>query len=146
MIHTWQFRFWQHVRVRSNGCWQWVGSREAKGYGRFWLNGKHRKAHRVAYELMVGPIPAGYTIDHLCRNRDCVRPSHLDPVTNRENVLRGEGVTANHARQTHCTNGHEFTPENTYIRPRGQRSCRECARAAHRRYTRRVLSATRGAE
>lgn len=112
----------------SDGCWEWTGTR-TYGYGRFRLRGKYVQAHRLMYELLVGPIPDGLQLDHLCRNRACVRPSHLEPVTQRENILRGEGPTANNATKTHCRYGHEFTPENTYQVKTGGRFCRACARA-----------------
>ena len=132
-------RFWSKVD-RSGGptaCWPWLAACSGRGYGHVWVGGAKRQetAHRVAYELLVGPIPAGLTIDHLCRNRRCVNPAHLEPTTMRENTLRGVGATARHARQTHCKNGHEFTFENTYIwhgdgYPR--RDCRECTRNRQR--------------
>lgn len=81
--------------------------------------------HRIAYELAVGPIPVGLVIDHLCRNHSCINPEHLEPVTNVENVMRGESAWARNARKTHCKRGHEFTDENT-IRRNGTRSCRQC--------------------
>ncbi|MFZ2529632.1 MAG: HNH endonuclease signature motif containing protein [Rhodococcus sp. (in: high G+C Gram-positive bacteria)] len=91
----------------------------------------------MAYELSVGDIPEGLVIDHLCRVRHCVNPAHLEPVTNRENTLRGDCVDANRERslsRTHCKHGHELTPKNTYIDPRGYRECRTCRRAAERRW------------
>ena len=101
------------------------------GYGRIQKGvGVTLLAHRVAYELEVGPIPKGLTIDHLCRTHGCVRPSHLEPVTPRENVLRGQTIPAKNANKTHCLRGHEFTPENTYrFGPdKRYRSCIECGR------------------
>lgn len=91
------------------------------------------KVHRVVYEALVGPIPDGMVIDHLCRQPSCVNPAHLEPVTRRENVLRGLTLPAANARKTHCKHGHEFTPENTYLFPTGTRGCRTCARAAKQR-------------
>jgi hypothetical protein len=100
-------------------------------------------AHRVAYEMLVGTIPKGLDLDHICHNgsgcgggescphRRCVNPDHLEPVTHRENMLRGETVAAMHARKTHCIHGHEFTPENTRIKRDGSRNCRACDRVAH---------------
>lgn len=85
------------------------------------------KAHRVAFELIRGCIPNGLVLDHLCRNRGCVNPDHLEPVTFRENIMRGVGYTAQQARKTHCRHGHEFTVENTYVW-RGGRICRTCRR------------------
>lgn len=124
-------RFWAKVDRRStNECWEWTAARNAAGYGQFRVTGQHSpvNAHRVAYEMSSGPIPAGHHIDHLCRNRGCVNPAHLEPVTQRTNTLRGAGATAINARKTHCKRGHEFTPENTYEHPLG-RNCRTCLRS-----------------
>lgn len=98
------------------------------GYGQFWANGKNRRAHRVAFELLVGPIPEGQTLDHLCRVRACVNPAHLEPVPVRENLLRGVGVCASNVRKDTCKHGHPFTPDNTYRFGPEQRwrSCRTC--------------------
>ena len=116
--------------VAESGCWLWVAG-TSSGYGRFYLNPRRRatRAHRVAYEALIGPIPDGLTIDHLCRVRHCVNPSHMEPVTSRENTLRGNGPTAVHARQTYCRRGHEFTFENTYMEGRNKkrRRCRICS-------------------
>lgn len=120
-----QRRFLVKFRV-GDDCWEWQAAKNREGYGSFGLRGKMRSAHRVSYELFVGPIPAGLQIDHLCRNPSCVRPDHLEPVTPRENTMRSESWAAHKARQTHCIYGHEFTPENTYRFPDGRRSCRIC--------------------
>lgn len=129
-------RFWAKVR-KTEFCWIWIASTSENGYGQFSLNKKPVRAHRVAYELIKGKIPEGMTLEHLCKNRLCVNPDHLEPVTLKENVLRGEGVTALLSRQTHCKNGHEFTEENTYI-PRdpknGKRQCRECKKVYQKSY------------
>lgn len=113
---------------KSGDCWIWTAAIDRGGYGRY----KHKAAHRVSYELLVGPIPQGLDLDHLCRVRACVNPSHLEPVTRRENLLRGDTVTARNAAKTHCIHGHEFTHENTYMakKPRGgvARICRACYR------------------
>src|SRR6266576_3456485 len=102
-----QQRFWAKVDRRgSEECWPWQANR-GRGYGNVWIAGRMYRAHRVAYELLIGPIPEGLTLDHLCRNRGCVNPAHLEPVTSRENTLRGEGISANNARKTHCKHGHE---------------------------------------
>lgn len=120
--------------TRSAGCWQWGGWINEDGYGEIESQGRTLLAHRVAYELMVGPIPTGLVIDHLCRNRSCVNPAHMEPVTKGVNNLRGVGAPAVHAVKTHCVNGHEFTPENTYIRPgTDHRDCRTCRKAARRK-------------
>lgn len=114
----------------STGCWVWKGSRSGKGYGSIRIEGKAKTLHRVVYEVLRGPVPGDLTLDHLCRNRSCVNPDHLEPVTSRENTLRGEGVAARNARKTHCIRGHKFTPENTKIRKdNGGRQCRTCNRA-----------------
>lgn len=124
-------RFWAKVD-RTEGCWLWTAWKSYAGYGLFKLDGKQVKAHRFAYELLVGPIPDGLQLDHLCRIRNCVYPTHLEPVTCRENVLRGEGIAASKSRQTHCIHGHPFDEENTYQRT-GRRNCRECQRAIERK-------------
>lgn len=135
-------RFWPKVS-RSDGCWEWTGSCFIpQGYGRFWMGGtKYVRAHRFAYELLVGPIPDGLVLDHLCRNRKCVRPDHLEPVTQGENVLRGVGLPAVNVAKTHCIHGHEFTEANTY-RCGNARNCRACHRIREiARYRRRKESA-----
>lgn len=125
-------RFWARVEVgHPLGCWEWVGALTDKGYGVTKWGGRHRPTHRVAYELLKGPIPDGLHIDHLCRVRHCVNPDHLEPVPLVENVLRGAGAPAVNARKTHCIRGHAFTPENTFHTRRGGRECRICRAAAH---------------
>lgn len=126
----------------SDDCWEWTAWRNRKGYGSLSLpkqGGGQIKcmAHRVLYELLIGPIPEGAQLDHLCRNRGCVRPSHLEPVTCKENLMRGETHAARLAARTHCDNGHEFSAENTIIRKDGARRCRECNRVQCREYGRR---------
>lgn len=114
------------VRGVTGRCHIWRPKPSEKGYGRFWL-GKTVRAHRFAYEQAVGPIPDGYDIDHRCRNRRCVRPSHLEAVTHRVNVLRSTNHVALRAAQTHCHAGHAFDKTNTYVAPNGTRKCRACA-------------------
>lgn len=111
-----------------SGCFLWFGRIDEDGYGRFrWGATQMMKAHRAAYLLYVGPIPDGLTLDHLCRVRSCVNPRHVEPVTNRENALRGLGQGAHNAKKIMCVHGHEFSPENTYRRPsRPRRDCRIC--------------------
>jgi hypothetical protein len=114
-------RFWQNVLVVEN-CWEWIGPRNGNGYGLMSINNVTRGAHRRAWELFRGPIPADMTIDHLCRNRGCVNPNHLEVVSFRTNVLRGNGPTAKNARSETCIRGHQYAVDD-----RG-RWCPVCAR------------------
>jgi HNH endonuclease len=107
-------------------CWTWEGALN-KAYGYFWSGGRMRGAHRVAHELFIGPIPSGLDVDHLCRNRRCVSPAHLEAVTHVENLHRGDTVTARHAAVTHCPVGHPYSGDNLYVHPNGGRRCRACA-------------------
>jgi hypothetical protein len=116
------------------GCIEYTGVAERTGYGRITRDGQRTGAHRASYELVRGPIPLGLTLDHLCRNRICVHPGHLEPVTIRENVLRGKTLPARNAAKTHCDHGHPFDDGNTYITPMGKRQCRACNLDARRRY------------
>lgn len=124
-----QARFWSQVALpNEQGCMLWLGSHAYRGYGKFWINGSSRRAHRISYEVAYGPIAADLVIDHLCRVHGCVAPAHLEAVTQRENVLRGDGVSAGHAKKTHCPLGHPYDAVNTYVYPAGKRGCRECHR------------------
>jgi len=126
-------RLWARVE-RTDGCWTWAeGTKTKGGYGLLKVDGRMHLAHRVAYRLLVGEIPDGLELDHLCRNRACVRPDHLEPVTRQENVLRGEGTAAINARKTHCKRGHPLSGENLLIVNRGTaRACRTCRSANSR--------------
>lgn len=127
-MQTLDQRFFSKVHMTS-ACWVWTAADNGNGYGVFWTGERNTYAHRFSYEAMVAPIPAGLQIDHLCRNRACVRPEHLEPVTCRENLLRGDTRTAREAAQTHCIRGHGFTVANTYRYPgTGKRECRTCNR------------------
>jgi len=125
--------------VVGDGCWPWTACRSSDGYGHIRIEGSVYKAHRVVYELMVGPIPVGLEIDHLCRNRACVRPDHLEPVTKTTNVRRGLAMVngAQNAAKTHCPAGHPYDAENTRVgRTRmgiAYRVCRTCDRERVRR-------------
>lgn len=114
-------------------CIVWVGHRDRGGYGRFQMGDFCDLAHRFSYRAWNGPIPSGMEIDHLCRNRWCVNPEHLEAVTGTVNIMRGVGVTAQNAKKTHCKHGHEFTAKNTYVYTIGghvSRYCRACRKAA----------------
>lgn len=111
--------------ILPSGCWQWQGWVGTDGYGELQINKKSVRAHRLFYEKHKGKIPEGLVIDHLCRNRACVNPSHMEPVTIKENTLRGFGAPAMNKRKTECVNGHPFTEVNTY-KVNGGRFCQKC--------------------
>lgn len=133
-------RFLQYVAPGPNGCIEWTGGLNGAGYGQFYYGKRTRGqtipgdtgkgyAHRWSYEHYVGPIPEGLHLDHLCRNPICVNPAHLEPVTIRENLLRGVGPSAIHAKKTHCPAGHEYAGDNLYVHPtKRMRYCRTCGR------------------
>lgn len=144
----WESRFWSKVE-KSDGCWLWRGAKykanykhSTRYYGKFYFqeNGKRYDitAHRMAYRLTHGDIPDCLVIDHLCRNTLCVNPDHLEAVTQSVNLGRGETVNATNKAKTHCVNGHEFTPENTfYVTTRPTtRVCRECSKIRSAKYAR----------
>ena len=119
-------RFWSKVDA-SGDCWEWTACRR-NGYGRVGWDASIRQAHRVAYELLVGPIPPGLQLDHLCRNPGCVNPDHLEPVTMQENIRRGAPNNATFKEA--CVREHPLIEGNLYIRPgSGNRECRACRRA-----------------
>ena len=122
----------RRILVTDSGCWEWTKNIDLWGYGKF----RAKMAHRLSYETFVGPIPDGLVIDHLCSNPPCVNPDHLEPVTVAENNRRGRGFAGEKFRQTHCIHGHEFSPENTYIRTNGTRKCKTCKRDLQREYER----------
>lgn len=139
-------RFWRRVDRSGprDDCWIWRGPLSKSGYGFVWVpttpgKGTTLRAHRVAYELNVGPIPEGLVIDHLCRNTRCVNPLHLRACTHHENVVEAPGSLAPaalNAKLTHCRRGHEFTPENTEVWNR-RRVCLKCKRMRDREGQRR---------
>ena len=124
---------WPRIESRlnkDNDCWVWTGTKGPSGYGQIGIrvNGKPntRYVHRISYQVFIGPIPKDREIDHLCRNRSCANPKHLELVTHRENILRGNTFAAKQAAQTHCWRGHEFDFKNTQIGTKGERRCRKC--------------------
>ena len=136
-------RFWERVE-KTETCWLWKGAKDPHGYGRFWVKPRYVIAHRLAYELAIGPIPDGHEMHHECRVRDCVNPSHLTPVTRRTHPDVGHAVNS---AKTHCPQGHEYTEDNTFIETTGgrrQRRCRQCLRAQWRQRETRRTNADRG--
>ncbi len=129
-------RFMQKISIDpSNGCWNWTGCIGNTGYGQACIeNGIRKYAHVLAYEIFIGPKPKGLDLDHLCRNRRCVNPSHLEPVTRRENLMRGNTIPARKAAQTHCKRGHPLEGDNLYITSNGTRSCRICKDANYKKW------------
>lgn len=117
----------------NSGCWLFTGSLDNDGYGRF----KHKAsgswgAHRAAYSILIGPIPPGLQIDHLCRNKACINPVHLEAVEEITNIRRSNNMGARNAKKTHCPKGHEYSEKNTYAW-RNSRICRQCSRERQRK-------------
>jgi len=133
MSRTPEKRFWAKVE-KTETCWLWTAGRDRYGYGQFWFAGRHVGAHGFAYQLLVGPVPDGLQIDHCCRVRHCVNPAHLEPVTCRENLMRGDTPAARHVAKTHCPQGHPLVPGNLvpFQLRRGHRECLTCRRERDR--------------
>lgn len=131
----------------NSGCWLFLGALTEYGYGILRVEGKNWKAHRAAYVAFVGEVPDGLTLDHLCRNRACINPNHLEPVPSGVNVLRGVGLSAQNARKTACNNGHPFTQANTMVKAykqRPRRHCRICTRVWRKRSYQNALARMQG--
>jgi hypothetical protein len=122
-------RFTAKLRVEGE-CWIWTAGLTNNGYARFKYGGKTVMGHRFAFESVNGPIPEGLALDHLCRRRPCVNPSHLEAVTPRTNVLRGDTITGRNAVKTHCYRGHPLLGANLFVRRDGRRRCRTCEKAS----------------
>lgn len=135
-IPRWQ-KVWNRIKVdRLLDCWEWQGNTNGDGYGQLRLDGKHIYVHRYMYETFIGLIETGKVIDHLCRNRLCVNPLHLEPVTTKINLLRGNTYQARNASKTHCKQGHLLQPLNLVKSDlkRGWRNCLICYNARQRVY------------
>jgi hypothetical protein len=151
-------RFWLKVD-RSGDCWLWTAHEKGGGYGGFYFEGREWLAHKWSYEHLVGAVPEGLELDHLCHtwagtecaggktciHRRCVNPDHLEPVTRLENILRGRSLNALNAAKTHCLRNHAYTPENTGRHSRGTRFCRICKRTAENKRRRRIRQDARAA-
>ena len=133
MLNKLELKLWSKLIISTTSfydntsCLEWAGYTTEGGYGTLW-NKKTVYVHRTVYEMLVGPIPKKLQLDHLCRNRRCANVLHLEPVTSRENTMRGESLQAKNSVKTHCKRNHEFTPENTYTTGKGSRQCRICKR------------------
>ena len=125
--------FWSKVN-KTDSCWNWTACKNKDNYGQFWLEGKPYKVHRIVYEMYYGKIPSGLVLDHLCRNKRCCNPEHLEAVTNKENITRGlAGKTINrynpHKDKTHCSKGHPYSGDNLLFN-KNKRVCRICKRTS----------------
>lgn len=132
-------KFTDKFTINDEGCWIWNAWTNKYGYGRFHFDGTKQYVHRIAYKVLIGPIPDGLVLDHLCRVRNCCNPQHLEPVTNAENSQRGINYNRD---KTHCPQGHEYSVENTYtyIRKTGNvnRKCRTCMNGCNKEYQQRM--------
>ena len=141
-------RFMNKVKVSDSGCWEWTGALKPNGYGIFAIKKnciqKVFNAHRWIYEYHRGPIPEGLTIDHLCRNRKCVNPDHLEAVSLKVNLLRGNGFSAINARKTTCKRGHVFIPVPEHCKTAARRYCQICNTLAARNRRNRNKGANQG--
>ena len=124
-------RFHSKIELNTNGCHNWIGAKNTFGYGEFMLTAGTKKSHRISFMLHKGKITEGLVIDHLCKNTSCVNPEHLEAVTQKENIRRGNSDYNKH--KTHCPQGHEYNKENTYFYKYG-RSCKPCKIQNNREY------------
>lgn len=141
-------RFWAKVKIADNGCWEWQAQINQDGYGMF-ARGHQRglvSAHRWAYGNTVGPVPQGLELDHLCRNRRCVNPLHLEPVTKADNQRRGLSPWGINSRKTHCKRGHPLSGDNLIVHRDGGRQCYECKAEEQRRRRAKQAAAQRAAK
>lgn len=133
-------RFHSKYQVRDCGhtspCWVWIAGKDRDGYGRFYYKRRSYMAHRASWEIHGGKVESypEQELDHLCANRACVNPAHLEVVSHLENTMRGTSFSAQNAHKTECQSGHPYTQRNTYIRPDGARDCRACIRERVRAY------------
>lgn len=133
--------FWSKVD-KTDTCWNWKGTKNPDGYGLFRVDKIKVGSHRFSYELHKGKISKGFVIDHLCRNRSCVNPDHLEVVSNKENILRGISQSATNAKKTHCKHGHILSGDNLIIyfyKGKKHRYCKICSREKVRRYQMRKI-------
>jgi hypothetical protein len=121
------------IEFAANGCWVWTGT-TSRGYGLVWQDGRRRMAHRALYEAVVGPLPEDLKLDHLCRNKACINPDHLEPVTEAENIRRGISPSAVNARKDRCPRGHVYDYDHTSPSGRRTRGCLRCRRAGSKRW------------
>lgn len=136
-------RFWDKVKTSTThfyegtACWEWTASIQCHGYGKFWLNGRSELTHRVSYENIHDKIPKGLVINHLCRNRKCCNPDHLEVISQGENIRKGLSGFLSGLQQrlkTHCKQGHKYTKKNTYIYSNGSRACKICTIIRNRQF------------
>lgn len=124
-----------HMPEPNSGCWLWIAAvRGRPDYGTFSVNNKQVRAHRWAYEHFIGPVPDGLVLDHLCKVSTCVNPWHLEPVTNRENLMRGTNRAAQNARKMHCARGHRLSGDRVTVNDKGHRVCLECHKIKNKTY------------
>lgn len=125
------------TKITKNGeCWQWFGNKDRHSYGKIWIKGKLKTAHRVSYEIFVGEIKEGMAIDHICRNRSCINPKHLRQLTWAQNAMASDGICPTFKKRTHCKNGHPFSGSNLviYKNQPNARKCRTCIRTRWGKY------------